>query len=261
MLVVLPIKYLKKNCVYHIIIILCPQTIAYITKIHSPISIIIFIPQTLIKRINIQDNSSRLLPRHCRSNYYPCRNAIFFDLSILLSNVLVPGEQRRAFSVPAVQGGGTPSPFYNYNNGSIPLSFPEALPSWMFGTFSFPSYSVSLHKSTWEGWWRINLFFFSVSWFLLLLSASIRTSSFLWIAFIFLSSLCDTRRTDFEEGAIPSPSYKPSLSESSMPPSVTPSGCLALFVPTNLSTTISCRVNAAWSGRHRGEGSINSSWD
>ena len=39
MLVVLPHKYLEKNSVYHRIIILCFQSIADITKIHSPISI------------------------------------------------------------------------------------------------------------------------------------------------------------------------------------------------------------------------------
>ena len=147
---------MRKKSDYHIIIILCSQSIADITKIHSPISILIFIPQPWIKRLNKQDNSSKLLSRRFRGNDYSCRNASFFFLYFLLSNGLVSGERRRGCSVPAVQGSGLPFYFLNNNTGSIYLTFPEALPSWMFGTFSPPSHSVSLHKYAWEGWWRIN---------------------------------------------------------------------------------------------------------
>ena len=52
MLVVLPSKYLKKNSVHHIIIILCSQYTADITKIHFPSSLLSrssLIPMIILK--------------------------------------------------------------------------------------------------------------------------------------------------------------------------------------------------------------------
>ena len=140
----------------------------------------------------------------------PVATQAFSTSPFLFSNELVSGERRRACYVPSLQGGCPTFSLSGDNTGSIYLTLPEALHSWIFSNFSFPSHSVSLHKSAWEGWWRIHPFSFSGSCSLLPLSASIMTSSVRWTAFSFLPSFCETIRTAFEDGETPSTSWRTS---------------------------------------------------
>ena len=112
-----------------------------------------FLFQNLELKGSIDDiTAAGLFPVVERITIIPVATRAFSTSPYLLSNVLVSLKRRIACSVPAVLGGGPPFYLSGDNTGSISLTFPEALPSWMFSTFSFSSHSVSLRRSALEGW-------------------------------------------------------------------------------------------------------------
>ena len=203
MLVGLPSKYLKRK-------VSTTELLYYVPNPYliSPIPILQAQISFLFHNLELKGSIDKITA----AGFFPIAAGVTIipiatrDLStspFLLSNGLVSGKRRRACYIPAVQGGGPPLSFSGGNNVSIYLTLLEALPSWMFGTFSLPSHYVSLQKSAWEVWWRINLFSFSRSCYFLPPYAPIMTFSVRWIGFSFIYSFYETSITDFEEGAIP----------------------------------------------------------